>query len=155
MVPGDQPAPSDDHLWRHASRELPRPAVPARFFVVDELPMTGNAKVGYSALTRLAGELSAGSRDTAATAATSDDPPGLLGQPHHRYEPCARHQIRIIERLHRWIRLRAEREVPLPAQSQREPGVSGIGDVEIGPGKTSTREVSGGVSAFPGAGGVR
>jgi amino acid adenylation domain-containing protein len=39
-------------LWEHARRSLPRAAIPARFILVDALPVNANEKVDYLALNR-------------------------------------------------------------------------------------------------------
>ncbi|MFI5649123.1 amino acid adenylation domain-containing protein [Kitasatospora sp. NPDC051705] len=56
-----------DQLWEQARARLPRAAVPSEFVFVDVLPTTGNDKIDYPALTRLAEE-----RRTAGTAAGTD-----------------------------------------------------------------------------------
>ncbi|MGW0199150.1 non-ribosomal peptide synthetase, partial [Nonomuraea sp. NPDC003201] len=44
-------------LWEHASASLPYAATPQEYVTVDAFPMTGNDKVDYPALRRLATEL--------------------------------------------------------------------------------------------------
>jgi amino acid adenylation domain-containing protein len=63
----------DDDLWRHAIAALPRAAVPQEFIAVDQFPTTGNDKVDYPALTRIAEERHRGSTE-AATLVLSGDP---------------------------------------------------------------------------------
>ncbi|GGL21677.1 hypothetical protein Sme01_74740 [Sphaerisporangium melleum] len=43
-------------LWEHAAASLPHTATPQEYVTVDAFPMTGNDKVDYPALRRLAGE---------------------------------------------------------------------------------------------------
>jgi amino acid adenylation domain-containing protein len=57
------PAP---RMWEHASRSLPRAAIPARFTVVDALPRNASEKVDYPALARMARDAAAGPGNTAA-----------------------------------------------------------------------------------------
>ncbi|MFD3554355.1 amino acid adenylation domain-containing protein [Streptomyces goshikiensis] len=56
-----------DQLWERARARLPRAAVPSEFVFVDALPTTGNDKIDYPALTRLAEE-----RQSAGTPAGTD-----------------------------------------------------------------------------------
>ncbi|ONI83210.1 hypothetical protein ALI144C_17090 [Actinosynnema sp. ALI-1.44] len=54
VVPRGGDLPGD--LWEHARASLPLPSVPAEFFEIEAFPMTGNDKVDYPALARLADE---------------------------------------------------------------------------------------------------
>ncbi|ATE54490.1 non-ribosomal peptide synthetase [Actinosynnema pretiosum] len=58
-----------DRLWEHARALLPPAAVPHEFVPVDSIPQTGNAKVDYPALARLA------ATRAAERAADGDDAP--------------------------------------------------------------------------------
>ncbi|MEU7982034.1 amino acid adenylation domain-containing protein [Micromonospora sp. NPDC049081] len=71
------PDPHDavhDDLWRHAIGVLPHAAVPQEFIVVAGFPTTGNDKVDYPALGRLAEERQRRAREAVRPAAASGDP---------------------------------------------------------------------------------
>lgn len=73
FVVGADPAATDhDDLWRHATQLLPRAAVPQEFIAVDRFPTTGNDKVDYPALTRIAEDSHRRSHESAEVVLSGD-----------------------------------------------------------------------------------
>ncbi|MEW9532110.1 amino acid adenylation domain-containing protein [Microbispora sp. NPDC049125] len=72
VIPADGGEIAGD-LWDHARTLLPRSAVPQEFVPIDAFPTTGNDKVDYPALTRLAAERRTRARGQAADPGSGDE----------------------------------------------------------------------------------